>query len=156
MTLNNKYDIIIIGSGLGGLVSAAILAKEGLKVLMLEKGKKTGGLLHTFKREHTVFNTGMNYIGALEPNGFLEQYFRYLGIMDQLELQRLDMESFEEISFKNDPNKYQYAQDKHAFVEKLIQKFPSDFHEIKKYVHKLWEVTDQFPLLFLYNPEKNY
>jgi all-trans-retinol 13,14-reductase len=47
----HKYDAIIIGSGLGGLTTAAILAKEGKKVLVLERHFKGGGFTHVFKRK---------------------------------------------------------------------------------------------------------
>ena len=145
------YDVIIIGSGLGGLVSGAILAKEGLRVLVLEKGKKIGGLLHNFKREHTIFNTGMNYIGSLEKDGFLYQYFNYLGIMDQLQLKRMDIQAYEEISFSHHHQNYHYAQGKENFENTLASLFPQDSDTIKQYTSKLWNITDQFPLLFLQN-----
>lgn len=154
MNPDKKFDVIIIGSGLGGLVSAAILVKEGLSVLVLEKGKKTGGLLHNFKREHTVFNTGMNYIGSLEPGGFLEQYFRYLGIMDGLDIKRLEMDGYEEVSFSGDSAVYHYAQTKEAYIERLSQSFPGYQNQIQQYTNKLWQVSDQFPLLFLENYDK--
>lgn len=149
MTESSKFDFIIIGSGLGALVSAAILSKEGLKVLVLEKGKKTGGLLHTFKRDQTVFNTGMNYIGSLEEGGFLYQYLKYLGVTDQLSLKRMDMNAFEEISFASDDKSYFYAQGKVNFEETLSQSFPNQREEIKKYLDGIWKVTNQFPLLYL-------
>lgn len=149
MSDSSKFDFIIIGSGLGALISAAILSKEGKKVLILEKGKKIGGLLHTFKRDHTVFNTGMNYIGSLEEGGFLHQYFKYLGIADQLNLKRMDLNAFEEISFEGDKKNYFYAQGKENFEEKLINEFPKERSEILNYSTKIWEVTTSFPLLYL-------
>lgn len=154
MNSDQKYDIIIIGSGLGGLISANILAKEGYKVLILEKGNKTGGLLHNFKREQTVFNTGMNYIGSLEPDGFLEQYFRYLGVMDQLSLKRLDLNSYEEISFSGDAANYHYAQTQTGLINSLSESFPNYHQQIKNHIHHLYKVSDQFPLLFLKNYDK--
>ena len=144
------YDTIVIGSGLGGLITAAILAKEGQSVLVLEKGKKTGGLLHTFSREKKyVFNTGMNYIGSLEENGFLYQYLHYLGVMEDLKLQRLDMNAFEEISFADSSEVYHYAQGAENFINTLSQNFSSQTEEIRKYIQGLWKFTEGFPLLHL-------
>ena len=57
-TQNNSeshYDVVVIGSGLGGLVSALILAKEGKKVVVLEKNNQFGGNLQTFVRNKTIF-----------------------------------------------------------------------------------------------------
>ena len=60
-----KYDVIIIGSGLGGLVSASILSKEGMKVCVLEMDKRIGGTLQSFAKEGVLFNTGLNYTESL-------------------------------------------------------------------------------------------
>ncbi|HRX12968.1 MAG TPA: NAD(P)-binding protein, partial [Draconibacterium sp.] len=60
-----KFDAIIIGSGLGGLVSGNILSKEGLKVCVLEKNGRIGGTLQSFAKEGTIFNTGLNYTESL-------------------------------------------------------------------------------------------
>jgi all-trans-retinol 13,14-reductase len=48
MKNNNQYHILIIGSGLGGLVGAYILSKNGYKVAVLEKNTQIGGCLQTF------------------------------------------------------------------------------------------------------------
>jgi all-trans-retinol 13,14-reductase len=57
---NNTYDVVIVGGGLGGLLSAVLLAKEGMKVCVLEKDKQIGGCLQTFglqKRSSIVVYT---------------------------------------------------------------------------------------------------
>ena len=61
-----KYDIAIIGSGLGGLQCAYILSREGFKVCIVEKNRILGGCLQTFKRCNSVFDTGMHYIGGMD------------------------------------------------------------------------------------------
>ena len=63
--MNKKYDVIIIGSGLGGLQCAYILAKHGYKVAIFEKESQHGGCLQIFRRKGYTFDTGMHYIGAL-------------------------------------------------------------------------------------------
>ncbi|MDH6212667.1 phytoene dehydrogenase-like protein [Chryseobacterium sp. BIGb0186] len=63
--MKKTYDILIIGSGIGGLVSALILAKEGLKVCVLEKNNQYGGNLQTFSRDKLIFDTGVHYLGGL-------------------------------------------------------------------------------------------
>lgn len=79
---SKKYDVVIVGSGLGGLVSAIILAKEGKKVCVLEKNQQFGGNLQTFARDKQIFDTGIHYIGALDKGQNLYKYFSYIGIME--------------------------------------------------------------------------
>lgn len=64
--MKEHYDVVIVGSGLGGLVSSIILAKEGYSVCVLEKNNQYGGNLQTFVRDKTIFDTGIHYIGGLE------------------------------------------------------------------------------------------
>ncbi|HSG67331.1 MAG TPA: FAD/NAD(P)-binding protein, partial [Bacteroidales bacterium] len=89
-----KYDVVIIGGGLGGLVSGLILSKEGKKVCVLEQHSKAGGNLQTFTRDGCVFDTGMHYIGSMGKGQYLQRYFSYLGIADRLNLLQLDPEGF--------------------------------------------------------------
>lgn len=63
--LNNHYDVIIIGSGVGGLTSASILAQQGKSVLVLEKHYIAGGLTHTYKRLGVEWDTGVHYVGEV-------------------------------------------------------------------------------------------
>lgn len=133
-----KYDVIIIGSGLGGLECGTILSKEGLKVCVLEKNPLFGGALQTYKRKGRKIDTGIHYLGSLEDGQFLNQNFRYLGIMDKLSLKKLDEELFDKIIFKNKP--YHYAMRDEGFVEALAQDFPSEREGLRRYVDKLKRV----------------
>ena len=56
--------VIIIGSGLGGLSTGVLLAKNGYEVIVLEQGSQYGGCLQCFTRRGAKFETGMNFIGS--------------------------------------------------------------------------------------------
>ncbi len=53
-----KYDVIVIGGGIGGLTAGALLVRRGLRVLLLEQGKKTGGYVTSFKRGDFTLKSG--------------------------------------------------------------------------------------------------
>lgn len=144
--MHESFDIIIIGSGLGGLVCATILAKEGRKVLVLEKNKQYGGNLQTFVRNRRIFDTGVHYLGGLEEGQNLYQYFNYLGIADKLRLKRMDRDGFDRITFDGDPNEYPYAQGGENFIDQLCQYFPDERHGITQYYMRMQEICKQFPL----------
>ena len=59
---NDSYDAIIIGSGIGGLCSAALLGLKGKRVLVLEKHFKIGGWTHTFKRKNYEWDVGIHSV----------------------------------------------------------------------------------------------
>ncbi len=121
----NKYDVIIIGGGLGGLTSAAILSKEGLKVCVLEQHSVIGGCLQSFKRNGRILDTGMHYVGSLSEGQIMYQYFKYLGVIDSLRLQKLDEKGFDFFHFK-DGSSYSHAMGYDRFIDNLATHFPKE------------------------------
>jgi monoamine oxidase len=101
MKMKTHYDVVITGSGLGGLVASIILAREGYSVCVLEKNNQYGGNLQTFVRDKTIFDTGIHYIGGLDKGQNLYKYFQYIGIMDALKLHKMDEDGFDIISFED-------------------------------------------------------
>lgn len=144
--MKEHYDVVVIGSGLGGLVSAIILAKEGYSVCVLEKNNQYGGNLQTFVRDKTIFDTGIHYIGGLSEGQNLYRYFKYLGIMDDLKLKQLDKDGFDIISFEDEKKEYPHAQGYENFVNQLAKYFPEEREAIQKYCKKVKATCDSFPL----------
>lgn len=146
MKYQDKYDVVIVGSGLGGLVSAIILAKEGKSVCVLEKNNQFGGNLQTFVRDKTIFDTGVHYIGGLSEGQNLYQYFKYLGIIDDIELKQLDENGFDIITFDDDEVEYRHGQGYENFIKNLVEQFPEEKKGILAYCDALRETCRKFPL----------
>lgn len=143
--MKKYYDILVIGSGLGGLVSALILAKEGLKVCVLEKNNQYGGNLQTFSRDKLIFDTGVHYLGGLSKGQNLNRFFSYLEIMDELELQKMDEDGYDRISFGDSTIEYPHAQGYQNFVEQLSVHFPEEKENLESYCEEIQYVCSQFP-----------
>ena len=138
--------MLVIGSGLGGLVSAFILSKEGMKVCVLEQHSKPGGNLQTFTREGCIFDTGMHYIGSMNDGQYLHKYFKYFELTDKLRLKRLDKMGYDTLSFEGDSRKYEMAQGYDPFIERLSGYFPEEKANLEKYIAKIRSVVKEFPL----------
>jgi all-trans-retinol 13,14-reductase len=147
-----KYDIVIIGSGLGGLFTGAMLAKTGKKVCVLEKNKVAGGNLQVFKRKGCAFSVGMHYAGSLGEGEVLNKIFKYLGIFDNMKIDKLDEDSFERIHIKD--KSYSFPMGLDNFEKRLISYFPEEKEAIKKYVLKLKNVwnSNDFLNLRVFDP----
>ena len=66
----NQLDAIIIGSGIGGMATGAIMAKAGKRVLILEQHDQAGGCCHTFIDKGYEFDVGIHYIGKMSNGQF--------------------------------------------------------------------------------------
>jgi len=141
-----NFDILIIGSGMGGLVCADILSKEGFKVCVLEKNKQIGGSLQTYVRDKVIFDSGVHYLGGLDKGQNLYQIFKYLGIMDKLKLQRQDLDAFDKILIEGDDTEYEFAQGYENFIQKLLIHFPEEEQALRIYCDKIKEICSKFPL----------
>ncbi|MCD6010492.1 MAG: All-trans-retinol 13,14-reductase [Flavipsychrobacter sp.] len=142
----HNYDVVIIGSGLGGLVCGAILGMHGYNVCIFEKNRQIGGCLQTYSRDKTIIDTGVHYIGGLGEGQTLNQIFKYLGIMDKLKLKQLDEEGFDHIIFGDDNKEYKLAQGYERFIVQLVEHFPDEEQAIRNYCNKIKEVCSKFPL----------
>ena len=141
-----NFDIVIIGSGMGGLVCADILGREGYKVCVLEKNKQIGGCLQTYVRDKVIFDSGVHYLGGLGKGQNLYQVFKYLGIIDKLKLQKLEEDVFDKIIIENDDKEYVFAQGYENFIQHLLKDFPAEEKGLRMYCDKIKEVCSKFPL----------
>jgi all-trans-retinol 13,14-reductase len=139
-----KYDVVIVGGGLGGLQCAYILSKEGYRVCILEKNTHLGGCLQTFKRDGVVFDTGMHYIGSMDEGQVLEKYFKYFKLSGKLKLKRLDEKGYDIIRYGG--KEYKYAMGYEEFIETMLQYFPNEHDALNQYIAKVKEVSSSVDL----------
>ncbi len=66
-TDQTSWDVIVIGSGMGGMVTAAALSRQGRKVLLLEQSDTLGGQTHSFSRDGFQWDTGIHYLSGFGP-----------------------------------------------------------------------------------------
>lgn len=130
-----KYDVVIIGSGLGGLQCAYILSREGYNVCVLEKHSQLGGCLQTFTRNKTVFDTGMHYIGSMDKGQPLEVFFKYFNLSDRLNLKRLDEDGYDVVRLRE--KEYFFSMGADRFLETMLGYFPGEKNALCQYTEKL-------------------
>ena len=130
-----RFDVAILGGGLGGLQCGYILAKNGLNVCVIEKNPLAGGCLQSFRRRgagDTIceFDTGLHYVGGLDEGQPLNRLFSYFGLLD-LPWQKMDPEGFDEVII-NDKS-YLFANGHNEFAERMTEYFPHEKENILKY-----------------------
>jgi len=134
-----NYDIIIIGSGLGGLTAGAKLSKEGKKVLVLEQHDRPGGCATTFKRKDFTMEVGLHEMDGLNDSDMKTKIFNDLGVFDKVdflkvpEFYRFVKGNFE-ITMPHNPDEA---------IKILLNHFPDEEEGIKKYFEKLLDTRRQ-------------
>lgn len=140
---------VIIGAGVGGLFTGAILSKEGFRVIVVEKNSTIGGGLQSFSRFNLTFDTGMHVVGGLGPEGNVRRICRYLGIEDKLQVKDVDDDCTDELFFAQDDTIYRIAKGREGFVSSLANSFPHQRRELENYVDAVFRMSDSVDLFNL-------
>src|SRR5688572_10161296 len=77
---SEHFDTVVVGAGIGGLTTAALLSRAGHKVLVLDQHYVAGGNATVFKRKGYTFDVGLHYLGDCEPDGVIPSLLRDAGV----------------------------------------------------------------------------
>lgn len=141
-------DAVIIGGGIGGLFTGAILSKYGYKVTVLEKNAIVGGGMQCFRRKGKIFETGMHVLGGFEPGGSLERICGWLGVLDKLNIHHIPHDCMDEIRYGGG-DIYRIPSGRDNFVRAMAEYFPEERDGIAAYLDRIYEIADDVALFNL-------
>lgn len=137
-------DVVIVGSGVSGLTSATILAKQGKKVVVVEKQPQFGGALRQFKRQGLSFDVGFHYTGCLGEGELLDFLWRYCDVSPYVSPVPLTggYDHFEFDGWDNSVRGYFSYDD---FSRELKTYFPGENSGIDHYFKTIKEICAEVP-----------
>ncbi|MBW4531001.1 MAG: C-3',4' desaturase CrtD [Aphanothece saxicola GSE-SYN-MK-01-06B] len=148
-----RTDVVVVGAGIAGLTAAALLAKQGLQVQLLEAHRQSGGCAGTFRRGPYVFDVGATQVAGLEdgaaghPAGIHARLFRHLGVAPPAAIPLdpgcvVDLaDGLEPVSIWRDPERWR---------QERLKQFPgsSRFWALCDAMHRAnWAFASQDPVL---------
>lgn len=149
---SSHYDVIVIGSGMGGLVTATQLAAKGAKVLVLERYLIPGGSAGYFEREGYRFDVGASMIFGFGQQGTTNLLTRALAAVDMT------------IETLPDPVQIHYHLPKgldlkvhhqyEKFIFELTEQFPHEKEGIRKFYDECWKVFNCLNVMDLLSLEE--
>ncbi len=128
----DSYDAIVIGSGMGGLTAAALLAKHGgQKVLVLERHYTAGGFTHVFRRPGYEWDVGVHYVGRVNDARHPER-----AAFDHLTEGRLQWHPMPDVydRIQIAGRSYDFPTGLERFRAQMIAYFPSEAPAIDRYL----------------------
>lgn len=135
---DGRFDDIVIGSGMGGMTSAAFLAKLGRRVLVVEQHYVPGGFTHTFRRKGYRWDVGVHAVGEVTKHSMPGRLLATL-TDDRLEWASLGP-VYDEFHFPGD-FRIDFPDSPHQFRQNLVDAFPNDVAAIDRYLDLVKEVA---------------
>ena len=137
---HTDYDVIIIGSGAGGLAAAVPLAQAGQRVLVCEQHEVPGGWTHSFTLQGYRFSPGVHYIGEVQPGGSLRRVYEGLGVSQDLEFCELNPGGYDHIYI--DQERFDFPKGKENLAARLKDRFPQESSGIDGYLNTVVDLMD--------------
>ena len=161
----DAYDVVVIGSGIGGLSAGALLAHAGREVLVVEQGDAPGGYAHAFRRGPYTFDPAISVFPQGHDHALPVALLEHLGVRDRCRF--IPLESNYRAVFPDFEIVTPFGLDE--FVELHCERFPKSADRIREFfglcrtLHKeahelppqlglagLDEAARRFPILFRY------
>ncbi|MEK6590403.1 MAG: NAD(P)/FAD-dependent oxidoreductase [Nitrospinota bacterium] len=155
------YDVIVIGSGIGGLTSASLLSKNGLKVLMLEQNSVAGGLCNTTSKDGYSFDTIISMLWGFGYGEVFHWLFSELNIFNDLFERESVIRKIEpglQVILPN--HRVNIYSERERFYEEMKREFPSDITNLVKLYQESDGIEDkifnQLNTRYSYSLKNNY
>lgn len=145
-----RWDVVIVGSGPGGLACGASLAASGRSVLVLEAHDLAGGNTQVFRRHprdaegrrtEYEFDVGVHYLGDCGPGGLFPSIFTSLGVGDRIDFLPLDPDGFDTLEFPDMTFVVPAGWD--AYLQRLVDAFPNERAGVERVVDVLRTVAEE-------------
>jgi all-trans-retinol 13,14-reductase len=157
--LPEEIDYVVIGSGMGSLYCAGLLARAGKRVVMLEQHYVAGGCTHSFEDKGYEFDTGLHYVGRMEKYKQLIDLVSFSGKHTDKNVQWAKMGTekdgycYDEILLKNPKEKdevkpFKLCAGEKVFIDNLVKKFPKEEAAIREYVRLVKRVNKLADMYF--------
>jgi phytoene dehydrogenase-like protein len=143
--MTDKVDVVIIGSGAGGLSAAIALSRAGKKVVVIEQHDVPGGWSHSFYLSGHRFSPGVHYIGLVDEGGSTSKLYNGLGIGKDLTFFRMNKDAYEHCWIGDE--RFDIPADFELFKTRLGKRFPKEKKNISKYLDMVKEVSRQLQLI---------
>ena len=135
-----QTDVIVIGGGIGGLVSAGLLAAQGKQVFLFEKDSKVGGYVSGFMRDDFYFDATGAFVSACSPGAEFHNILSDLGVIDDLTF--LPIKTIWNV-YPDFDLRINY-QDPKAYLEGVKNRFPKQADAIDAYGALTAELGKEF------------
>ncbi len=137
-------DVIIVGAGMAGLTCGCLLAKSGLKVLVIEKNQKVGGCCTSFQKDGFSFDLSVQSIGECQRGGNIWDLLKGLNLLDQIRF--IPLEPAREYHFPD--RKIVQSSQLETHIENLCSLFPDErkgIEQVYSVLKKIFEEFSQIP-----------
>ncbi len=147
---SESWDVVVVGSGPGGLTTSACLAATGRRVLVLEAHDLAGGNAQVFRRHPRSedgsratyeFDVGVHYLGDINPGGLFPSIFTSLGVGDRVRFLPLDPDGFDTLRFPD--LTFVVPADWDVYLERLVEAFPDERAGLERVVTTLRTVAEE-------------
>ncbi len=127
--IHDKYDVVVVGAGIGGLTAAALLSKMGLKVLTIEQHYIPGGICTSLRRQDFTFDAGTTMMFGFGESGFRAHRFVMNELEEEIDIIPQDATYRLHVLDK----KITFWKDFERYFKELVNVFPNQEDELRSF-----------------------